>query len=101
MDSSKRQTLLKLSALAVAAPFATRILIEDAHAALPRLPEDHPLAKALAYVKVASQSQHPRYRPGQYCDNCRLYTAATGACTVTPGFSVEAKGWCLAWVPMT
>lgn len=66
-------------------------------AALPRLPSTNPQAKALGYVPDGSKTANAAHKPGSACANCQFYTAATGACALFAGFSVEPKGWCTAW----
>jgi hypothetical protein len=61
-----------------------------------KLPVTNPQAKALNYVVDAAKAP-PARKPGSNCANCQFFTAATGACTLFPGFAVEAKGWCSAW----
>lgn len=101
MDTTThRRRFLQIAAIAAAAPLAMRFASAPAYASnLPRIPVDHPKARALAYVKVASEAaSHPAFRAGRYCDNCRLFVAATEGCVPLPGFSVEPKGWCAVWV---
>ena len=61
------------------------------------LPADNATAKALAYAADAATVDHPNFKPGSNCANCQFFTAATGACSLFPGFSVPAKAWCSAW----
>ena len=42
-------------------------------------------------------AKHAAFKPGSSCANCQFFTAATGACTLFPGFAVAPKGWCSAW----
>jgi len=99
MDTPNRRRFLQLGAIALAAPFAARLAIPTAQAqALPKLPLDHPQAKALAYVEdAAAAAKHPSFKAGSNCANCQFFTAANGACTLFPGFSVPAAAWCAAW----
>lgn len=99
MSTTERRRFLQLGALALAAPFAARLAIPAAQAQpLPRLPLDHPQAKALAYVADASKTTHAKFIPGSNCANCRFFVPGTQACIPIPGFSVEPKGWCSIWV---
>ncbi|HBU30229.1 MAG TPA: hypothetical protein DEB56_12245 [Thiobacillus sp.] len=41
--------------------------------------------------------KHPSFKPDSNCGNCQFFTAATGACTLFPGFKVPAAAWCSAW----
>ncbi len=99
-NTSNRRRFLQFAAIAAAAPLAVRFGSAPAHAStLPRIPVDHPKARALAYVKVASEAaSHPAFKAGSNCANCRLFVAATEGCVPLPGFSVEPKGWCAVWV---
>lgn len=101
MDTTtSRRRFLQIAAIAAAAPLAARFAVPPAQAsALPRIPVDHPQAKALTYVEVASEAaNHPAFQPSRYCDNCKFFTPANSGCTLLPGFSVEPKGWCAVWV---
>lgn len=99
MNTSNRRRFLQLGAIALAAPFAARLAIPTAQAQkLPRIPVDHPQAKALAYIEDATKTKHPSFKPGSDCLNCKFYTPANEGCTLFPAFSVEPKGWCAAWV---
>ena len=97
-DSSRRQFFIKGAVLAAAAPFLAAGLVGTASAqALKPLPADNATAIALKYVADASQTKEATFKPGSNCANCQFFTAASGACTLFPGFSVAAKGWCTAW----
>jgi hypothetical protein len=40
--------------------------------------------------------------PDKTCANCSLYksqNAESGTCTIIPGGTVKAAGWCKSWVP--
>lgn len=100
--TGRRRFLLRAAAVAGAAPFAAQLLSRPAHAAdLPAVPADNPTAVALAYTEDAASAKHASFKPGSLCNNCQFYTApadsARGPCTLFPGFSVNAKGWCSAW----
>lgn len=93
-----RRRFLAIAATATAVPFLARLAVPAAAAqGLPKLPLDHPQAKALAYTTDAASSRHPSFKPGSDCANCQFYTAANQGCSLFPGFSVEPKGWCAAW----
>ena len=85
---------------AVAAPLAARLVAQPAFAAdLPPLELDNPTAKALGYVEDHTKTdvkKHPNYKPDQDCLNCKFYGGGEprGSCTLFPGKSVNAKGWC-------
>ena len=95
---SRRRFLVHAAIAAVAIPFVAPALIGRAAAqALKPLPADNATAVALAYVADAKTSKHASYKPGSSCGNCQFFTAATGACTLFPGFTVPAAAWCSAW----
>jgi High potential iron-sulfur protein len=61
-------------------------------------------AKALSYVADASKvdaATHPTFKAGQRCATCLQYqgkaTDQTAGCTIFPGHSVAAAGWCQVW----
>jgi len=62
---------------------------------LPKLELEDPTAKALKYT-------HKSEVEGAICDNCMYIQGADGAewrpCALFPGKSVNAQGWCTAWV---
>lgn len=100
-----RRQFLKLAVIgAVAAPLAARLIAQPAFAAdLPPLELDNPTAKALGYVEdhtKADAKKYPNYKPDQDCANCKFYGggATRGSCTLFPGKSVAAKGWCVSHV---
>ena len=97
-NTSRRGFLVKAALLAAAAPFVAPALVGQARAQeLKPLPLDNPQAKALAYALDAKAVNHPSFKPGSNCGNCRFFTAGTGDCTLFPGFSVPAEAWCSAW----
>jgi hypothetical protein len=100
MDSanvSRRGFLVKAGLLA-AVPFLAPAMVGTARAQeLQPLPPDNATAKALAYTEDASKVSHPSFKPGSNCGNCQFFTAATGACSLFPGFKVPAAAWCSAW----
>ncbi|CAN5225470.1 hypothetical protein BH11PSE14_BH11PSE14_16900 [soil metagenome] len=93
---SRRKFLIGAAIAAVAAPMLVAAPRARA-AALPRLPVTNPQAKALGYVTDATKTTNAAHKAGSNCTNCQFYTAATGACVLFAGFSVEPKGWCSAW----
>ena len=95
-DSSRRRFLIG-AAVAVAAVPLLGAAAPARAAALPRLTLANAQAKALGYVPDASKTTNAAHKPGSACGNCQFYTAATGACALFAGFSVESKGWCTAW----
>ena len=61
---------------------------------MPKVAQDDPTAKALAYV-------HKTTVAGQRCNNCGLWQGGDvewGGCPLFPGMSVSAKGWSKSWV---
>lgn len=73
---------------------------------MPRLSEDEPQAKAMAYVHDASSlstETQPRYKAGQDCSNCALFQgkadAEWGGCSIFAGKAVAAAGWCTVYAP--
>jgi hypothetical protein len=96
-DSSRRRFLLHTAVAAGALPLLARMALQPAHAALPPLPTTNAQAKALNYVEDAATVKNATYKPGSTCANCQFFTAATGACAIFPGFSVNPKGWCSGW----
>ena len=92
---SRRRFLVSAAVAATALPLLGRVGELQA-APLPKLPVTNPQAKALSYVEDAAKAPATR-KPGAICANCQFFTAATGACTLFPGFSVAPKGWCSAW----
>jgi hypothetical protein len=88
-----------LACAALAAPLAWPLLLRAAEQ--PPLPGDNATAVALAYTEDAANAKHPVFKPGSTCANCQFYTgdagAARGPCSLFPGFSVSAEGWCSAW----
>ena len=97
VQPSRRRFLVQAAAVA-ALPFVAPMFVGRAEAqALKPLPADHATAKALAYTADASAAKHAAFKPGSSCANCQFFTAATGACTLFPGFAVAPKGWCSAW----
>ncbi|MFG6159297.1 high-potential iron-sulfur protein [Halomonas sp. 1390] len=90
-----RNSLLGLAAL----PLGAGILSKSAFAQdLPALDPSAEQAKALNYVKVASEaSDHPAYEEGEECQNCMFYQADSQGCQLFPQNSVEPGGWCQSW----
>lgn len=71
----------------------------------PRLSESDPQAQALGYKEDATKVDRKKfasYQPGQLCDNCQQFQGTPkdprAPCTIFAGKSVNAKGWCSAWV---
>jgi hypothetical protein len=100
-----RRRAIKLVVLGAAALPLARLAVPDASAALPKLDENHPTAKALGYrhdTAEVDQSKYPNHTVEQRCDNCNLIQGPEGEewrpCAIFPGTVVAAAGWCAAWV---
>jgi hypothetical protein len=72
---------------------------------LPLLALDDPMAKALGYVEdttTVDAAKYPKHTAEQNCANCQFIQGEEGAdarpCTLFPGKSVKATGWCVSWV---
>mgnify|MGYP006142894623 CR=1 FL=1 len=96
-NPSRRRFLVHAVVAAAALPFASRLIGTAQAQELKPLPLDNATAKALAYAEDATKVSHPSFKPGSNCANCQFFTAANGACTLFPGFSVPAAAWCSAW----
>ena len=73
---------------------------------MPKLAEDDPQAKSLAYVHDAADidpAMQPRFKAGQACSNCALYQGKVedewAACSIFPGKAVKGTGWCTVYAP--
>ena len=101
-----RRRLLKIALLgAAAAPMMGHMLARPALANLPPLGEADPTGMALGFREDTTKveaSKYPNHRPDQTCANCNLAQTAQAdgrlPCSIFPGKSVGAKGWCAAWV---
>lgn len=78
----------------------------SAGGSMPKVSEDDPQAKNLAYVHNAEDviaSEQPRYQSGQHCGNCQLYQGSSGdewgGCPLFSGKQVKKTGWCNAYAP--
>jgi High potential iron-sulfur protein len=89
----RRRFMLQVLAAAISLPLIGQSFAQ----ALKKLTEQNPTAKALKYVEDASASKEPSIKPGSNCSNCQFFTAGNSACSLHPGYSVAAKGWCTAW----
>jgi hypothetical protein len=100
-----RRAIVKSGLIAGAFIPALGFIAETAGAAaLPPLDPADPTAKALAFATDATKvdaASNPTYKAGQKCVTCAQYqgkpTDATAACTIFPGHSVPAAGWCKVW----
>ena len=103
INNYRRSFLMKSGALITSLPaisllgFAKTVQADD----LPNVSEDDPIAVSLKYVHDASKSGD-RSNTDALCSNCHLYTGEEGSewgpCSIFPGKSVNANGWCAAWV---
>lgn len=112
MNHSKqlnRRKFVKLSTafLSSIPVLATQISLAQDSTELIELTEDDPSAQALAYKADAStvdSTAYPNFEPSQLCSNCLYYQGkegdVTGPCTLFPGKSVTAAGWCSVYVPI-
>jgi High potential iron-sulfur protein len=73
-------------------------------AGLTPLDPTDPTAQSLGFVADSSKvtaSANPSFRPGQHCGVCAQYQGAPSdtraGCSIYPGHSVPAKGWCKAF----
>lgn len=92
---SRRKVIAWGSGLAVGAVIPVTVTAEA-----PKVDEQDPTAKAVAYVHDASQTSNPAFKAGSNCANCALYKtpdADWGPCVLFPGKAVAGKGWCQAW----
>lgn len=95
---SRRRFLVQAAVAATAVPLLARMTFSPARAdALKKLTLDNAQAKALHYSENAAAVKDPAHKAGSNCADCQLFTAATGACALFAGYSVNPKGWCSAW----
>ena len=94
-DKITRRSLVKSAAVLSFVFPATGILFSGtANAQVPPLDPSEVTAKALGYVTKSP-------KPESKCDNCTQFQGkagdAQGPCTIFPGKSVAAAGWCMSW----
>jgi len=90
-------TLLPLSALLRSAAVHAQ--------ELPPVAADDPMGVALKYVEDATKAERPEKGgvagADQTCTNCQFVQGKDGdarrPCTLFPGKSINAHGWCLTW----
>jgi hypothetical protein len=99
---SRRTALVGIGLSVGAAAFSKLARAGEA----PHLDPKDPQAAKLGYVEAAAQvdlKKFPTYAKGQTCENCLQLEGASGApyrpCTVFPGKTVAAAGWCSSWTP--
>lgn len=76
-------------------------------ASLPHLSQKvDPMAKSLGYepnAKDVDRAKFSSYKPGERCGKCRFFEGSPGqqsgyaGCTIYPGYSVNADGWCASF----
>lgn len=99
---TNRRHFLKFANGAAAAVALLGALPRRVWAALPHLSVDNsPTAKSLHYVEDDTKAVAP-HQPGQDCAACVHYQGKPGddygPCAIFPGFDVNAKGWCSAFM---
>lgn len=108
VSTGRRRFIAIAVAGIAAAPLATVALPRRARAqdGLPHLDEADPTAVALGYkhdVADVDKERFAQYREGDDCANCTFYTDVPGStwgpCTLFPGKSVAAAGWCAGHAP--
>jgi hypothetical protein len=91
-----------IHSLAGSAALAVASLARAADA--PKVAETDAQAVALGYKEDATKAdkvKFPKYAAGQHCASCQLYqgpATGQGNCALFPGKSVQAAGWCSAYV---
>jgi hypothetical protein len=90
--------------LAVGSLAGVALPVRRSRADEPHLSPADPKAAAVGYVEDAGHvdtKKYPAYAKGQNCENCLQLQGAAGVpyrpCTLFPGASVAAAGWCSAW----
>jgi hypothetical protein len=84
---SRSNAISLLIAIPVSAALGAKALAADTAAVAKQ-------KKSLGYVAKSATA-------GQTCQNCQLFKATTGGngtCTIIPGGTVAAAGWCKSWV---
>lgn len=97
MKNESRRKFNKLLVKSVALVPAASLLSQNSFASdAVMIDPETGMAKQLNYVEVTPEA-------GKNCEGCVLYTAQEGkdygACTILPGGSVKANGWCSAYAP--
>jgi hypothetical protein len=103
--AARRAAIKLISVTAAAAVLGEKFASgADAPALVPLTIAD-PSAKALGYVdntNTVDAASNPTHTPSQHCSDCLQFQgkpgAARGGCSIYPGKSVSATGWCRAWV---
>ncbi len=99
-----RRQFLVLSAAAVAVGATMPRLASAQATTIPQLTETDATAAALGYKHDTTKvdaAKYPNHKPSQICANCKLVQGAEAdawrPCSIFPGKSVNAKGWCAAY----
>ena len=100
-SQSRRQFLHGLALAAGGIPMLRAV--DAGAAATPHLSPDDATAKSLGYTEDASKVSDPAFKAGSKCKGCAQYQAAQESggyapCTIFQGKSVNANGWCKAFV---
>lgn len=100
---SRRKFVQSGVAVAFGLPVIASLTRMASAAELPRLDLNDPTAKALKYVHDATTvDEATRGGADRICASCRFYTGEAGPewgpCTLFPGKSVNANGWCASWI---
>lgn len=101
---NSRRRFIRIAVVGMAAaPFAGALpRLARSQSELPHLAEDDPTAIALGYkhdvANVDKEKYKAQYKEGDDCLNCAFFTEVPGSewgpCTLFPGKSVHANGWC-------
>ena len=105
----RRRDFLKAGSLAIVSITAAGSLGKLAHAAEPsHVSEQDETAQSLGYKQDATKvdkSKFAKFKVGETCANCQLYQGQAGQmwgpCPIFSGKSVNAKGWCSAYLRKT
>jgi hypothetical protein len=100
-DKERRRVLKLVLSSAAVVPLASLLPSQATAGDLPPVSEDDPAARGLGYVHDATKTTNPKRQADQFCKNCNLLRSDAGEwrqCAIFPGKSVNANGWCTAWV---
>lgn len=100
-----RRGFLGKSAVAIAGVAVGRMAMNPAMAS-DMVDPTETQAASLGYVEDAAAvdtAKYARYKAGQACSNCQLYSGAAdsemGPCGIFGGRNVKATGWCNVYAP--
>jgi hypothetical protein len=99
---SRRHLMQKVLAAGALIPALNCLAIGSQAANLAPLDTKDSAASALGFVTdSASAGSNPQYKKGQHCGSCAHYLGqvsdAMAGCSIYPGRSVPANGWCAGW----